>query len=229
MLKLGKDYLQTFETLDLKDPDNTKRIVSEIEDSIRIDDRSILCNSGQLWVFYEMALGLHTDNNGWIFEFGTYRGGSAGVLGSGLKHSQSPFTPMVTIDNNTVGKDREFATKQTITREVVHQLGLDEHVATVTFEDLRFFQSFLSDKPIQFILHDSNPTNHHAYQFLNACFPKVITGGWIGVHDYVHRDEGSNVIADVNRFLNEKGDKVKPYRILWDSLVLLNKLSGDNK
>ena len=98
MNNLNENRVKSFDAFEITDPDNTKPIVREIWDRIRIDDESILCNPGQLEIFYELARGLHTDRDGWIIEFGTHQGGSAVVFGTGLRDSGSPFTPMITID-----------------------------------------------------------------------------------------------------------------------------------
>ena len=115
-----------------------------------------------------------------------------------------------------------FVRCQMKTREIVHSLGLNEYVADVTFNDLAFFDKFLRDKPIQFILHDSDSNTQHVRDFFDLCFPYVMKGGWLAVHDYVIADY-SNVIPGVNEFLDKMGDAVTPYMIYSDSLVLIRK------
>lgn len=236
MIDINEDVSRDFKIFELKDPDNTKQKVSEIESLIKIDDESILCNTGQLEVLYELGKGLHTPQDGWIFEFGTYQGGSAAAIGTGLKESGSSFAPMATVDighlnsyhmldgnlDKTIPELDVCARNMMKTREVIRGLDLDEYVATVIFDDHAFFDKFLRDKPIQFILHDSDHATQHVRDFLDLCFPYVMKDGWIGVHDYVHA-EYSSLIPAVNEFINKMGSSITPYRIRWDCLVLFQK------
>lgn len=236
MIGINEDASLTFKVLELKDPENTKQKVAEIESLIRIDDESVLCNTGQLEILYELGKGLHTSQDGWVFEFGTHQGGSAAVIGTGLKESGSSFVPMATIDvgflnlfhmlNGNLDKtipELDLCARSLIkTREVIRRLGLDEYVATVIFHDLKYFDSMLRDRPIKFLLHDSDSNTPHVIDALDMCWPYVVEGGWVGIHDYVHKDY-TKVIPGVNAFINKMGSSLTPYRIREDCLVLLQK------
>ena len=237
--------VRLFDVLELKEPEQTAQTISPIEAHVRVDDQSILCNTGQLHILYEIAKGLHSTSFGHIFEFGTHQGGTAAILGCAVRDSVNPYGPVITIDCRFIFPDEshiyttgkihnmrasdinKYAKCYIKTWETIHGLGLDEWVATVTFHDLAFFGSVLQNLPIQLVFHDSSAEEKHVSQFLQMVFPCVEVGGWIAIHDYnIIQGDDIQVVAPVNNWLNDMQDRVKPYKIRTDSIILMQKLKG---
>lgn len=203
---------ETFQPLMLVQPDQTKAKVDELLTGMGGPGVILQANPDVAWVLYEIAYGLHSPRQGYIYEFGTFRGGSAIVIGSGMRDSGNYHRPMVTVD----------LYPQPETEPMIHQFELEKHICRALCNDLELYEGVLvNSTPIQFLYFDSDHSEQHTYEVLTVCFPHIMSGGWLGVHDYVHSDF-SNAIPGVNRFLDENPG-LRVNRSEGDTLIVIQK------
>ena len=205
---VNKSRLDTFKKFTLRD--ETFRRVREIEDVLRVDKSAIWGGSKVLSTLYELAAGYHTGGNnreGYCLELGTHRGGSASVMASALKDSNTKYKPLFTIDSYipfSDGSNQQFvADSYRIAREAFHKLGLTEYVCPVIYDDLSFLRFWTL--PTRLVYLDSSHHYGHTKEGIQMLMSRLMPDGWLALHDYLEADESYiAVLPALNDFLDEQ-------------------------
>ena len=192
-----KDRRSEFDRFELLKPDSTYKAVAGIHGRLKlnapIDKRQIL---------YELAFGMHSDCEGYVFEFGTYRAESAIIMAQAIRDSNN-IKPLITIDicNYPTGL---FDTAAAM--ELICRAELSEYICSVRHDDLACFQLMVS-LSVRMIFIDSTHHYDHVKRTLELCATRLEVSGWLVLHDY---KEGEGVVPALNEFLDANRNFV-PY------------------
>ena len=182
--------------------------VREIEEMLRVDEKSIWGGSGVLSTLYELAAGYHTSpdhHRGYCLELGTHRGGSASVMASAIRDSGTKYKPLFTVDSylpfDSDEHRRIVTDSYLIAREAFHKLDLTEYVCPIIYDDLSYLRFWTL--PTRVIYLDSSHQYGHSKEAIQIVMNKLMVDGWLALHDYVD-EKWSGVIPALNEFLDEQ-------------------------
>ena len=162
----------------------------------------------ELAALFELARGTHhtPTHDGYCIEFGTYRGVTAMVMAQAVKESKVVLPPVFTVDSYVPGHFRmhleknrlmpltfpddllgeqyqrqQGAEKIGLARMVAYKLGLQDYLAQVLHDSLRFLK--LVNLPIRFAFLDSNHDFNTCYNEAMLVKELLLPGGAIAFHN----------------------------------------------
>ena len=163
---------------------NVLEQVQNIYEPDRVGAHDIRHSAEDLRAYYEIARGFHNDRvDGHVVQLGIYRGGSACAIALGLKEADSA-TPLVCVDNFSYANSPETTDDVMLAQKhLIEALGLRSHVVSVWHDSVAFFDKFW-DFPIRFAFIDTNHSYEHTIEEIKVLEPHIVSGGWLGFHDY---------------------------------------------
>ena len=184
-----KDRRGEFDRFELLEPDRTCQTVETFHKRLKLRGTLV-----RRQVLYELAFGMHTHCEGYVFEFGTYRAESAVIMAQAIRDSNN-LKPLITVDvcNYPTGL---FDTAAAM--ELIQRAELSEYICSVRFEDLGCFQ-LMASLPVRMVYIDSTHHYEHVRQTLELCSSRLEVSGWLVLHDY---KEGEEVVPALNEFLD---------------------------
>lgn len=165
---------------------------------------------------YELAAGFHDDIKGYILEFGTYAGASASCMAVAVDLYQSSCKMIYTIDPYDWHSET-----MPIARAAFARLGIARYICQVIHYDLDFVRT-LWRLPTRLIYVDAVHKYDHVIETLDLCYPILMEGGWLAIHDY--GEHCLDVVNAVNMFIDTHN--IEAYQI--DGLVCIRK-QGDTQ
>jgi predicted O-methyltransferase YrrM len=165
---------------------------------------------------YELAAGFHDSISieGYCVEFGTFAGGSAIIIAAALQKYQPICNVLFAVDPYAWR-----AEVLPIAHRAFQRLGLDKHVCQILYPDLDFIRQFWK-LPARFFHLDSEHDYNHVKHQLNLCFPVLLDGGWLAIHDYSESSK-NDVVRAVDEFVDSNRSRLSVFRV--KGLVLLRK------
>ena len=160
---------------------------------------------------YELAAGFHDSLEGYVVECGVFAGGSAIHMARALKEYQSTYNTLIAIDPYAINQE-----VLPVVHSILQKLDFNKHVCQILYPDLDFISEFWK-LPTRMFHLDSLHEYDHVTNQLNLCFPLLLNGGWLAIHDYNAED----VAQAVNEFVNTNRSCLSAFRV--DNLVLLRK------
>jgi hypothetical protein len=167
---------------------------------------------------YELARGLHhqsVDTDGFVVEFGSYKGGSASALALGLRDSGGKQNPIIAVDSygwphpdlqsgEVPNEINGFAHGEhyDIARSTYWKLVIawDYVCQMITRTNDMFFKIWA--KPIRLIFIDSSHIYDLTRDEINGALQYMVKVSWMVFHDYQNDNWGEGVIPAVNEFLD---------------------------
>ena len=205
-----EDRRDSFKKFVLKQPEKTRETVKKIHNNMFAKTSPRGCE-----VLYELAAGLHDDVAGYVFEFGTFRGGSTNVMADAVR-TYKKSKSVISIDS---GKSK--GSNVIMAQELTSKHELSDYVCYVIFDDLSYFERINRLTP-RLIYVDSTHHYNHVKRTLEICPAYLPVGGWLALDDYVDK-EWSGVIPAVNQFLDTTTLTFTPYRVGQTNLVCLQR------
>ena len=160
---------------------------------------------------YELAAGFHDNLEGYVVECGVFAGGSAIHMARALKEYQSTYNTLIAIDPYAINQE-----VLPVVHSILQKLDFNKHVCQILYPDLDFISEFWQ-LPTRMFHLDSLHEYDHVTNQLNLCFPLLLRGGWLAIHDYNEED----VAQAVNEFVDTNRSCLSAFRV--DNLVLLRK------
>ena len=205
-----EDRRNSFKKFVLKEPKKTRETVKKIHNDMFAKTAVLGCE-----VLYELAAGLHDDVEGYVFEFGTFRGGATNVMADAVR-TYKKSKPVISVDS---GKSKR--SNMTMAQELTSKHELSDYVCYVIFDALSYFGRINRLTP-RLIYIDSAHHYNHVKRTLDICSSYLPVGGWLAVHDYVDK-EWSGVIPAVNELLDTTTLTFTPYHVGRTNLVCLQR------
>ena len=183
----------------LKNPEDTKSVVTPIEDVVRNGKDSVWSEPEELYALYELAFGLHNNpsTEGYVIEFGSYRGGSTCVMGKAIRNSRTHYRPLFAVDPYPKNSPSDYA--YVISRENYHRLDLTYYICPVICNCLEFLNFWTL--PIRFAFLDASHKYELTKQEISAIMPHIVNDGWLVCDDYEEED-WTQVIPALNKFID---------------------------
>lgn len=211
--------------LELKQPDHTRALINDMMNVIVEDEHSIWHSHGEMYLFYELAKGLHDDHflDGHIIHCGIHRGGSICAMGAGVRDSsgqvKSPVFGVDTYHNDTFFGDTNGNHKSyTISRRNIRDFNLEKHVAPIIYHDIMLFQQV--SIPARLIFLDTRHFYEHIKQQIEYIVPNLLDGGWLLIHDY--SSPHFTVTPAVNEFIDTQTEyDIQIYNAKLPSVMLM--------
>ena len=193
------------------------------------DGKTVAIHTRQeLHALYEVTLGLHDHRTetptpqvqGHILQCGTYRGVTAAVLALANQERRNKEL-VVTIDRFQYHTFQDHAWARGVLEaqhSLFETLNIDRSVVSIIHDDLTYIQNFWNT-PVRIALLDSAHAYRHLTKQIALIVPRIITGGWLIVHDYnTEKHEG------VTQAVNEWLQTAQPLCVLWstDDFLFVN-------
>ena len=165
---------------------------------------------------YELAAGFHDSIGieGYAVECGTFAGGSAIVIATALQRYQPIYNVLFAVDPYAWIEE-----VLPIAHRAFQRLGLDKNVCQILYHDLDFIRQFWK-LPARIFHLDSGHDYEHVKHQLNLCFPVLLDGGWLAIHDY-NEENRTDVVRAVDEFVDSNRSHLSVFRV--KALVLLRK------
>ena len=174
----------------------------------------VLFTKTELQLLYEIAVGIHDSQStrGNIIQLGTYRGGGAAVLGLAVK-TRGLGELAVTVDSFQYSP-REYHKHGNLraSTALFESLSLQRHIASVWHDDLSYIHNFLNC-PVRMVILDSTHSYEHVSRQLEIIETKIISGGWILIHDYTLNPRYEGVVRAVNGWHSRQNSSCKMFRL----------------
>ena len=174
----------------------------------------VLFTETELQLLYETAVGIHDSQptKGNIIQLGTYRGGGAAVLGLAVKH-RGMGELAVTVDSfqylpHEVHKHGNL----TASTSLFESFSLQRHIASVWHDDLCYIHNFLNC-PVRMVVLDSTHSYKHVSQQLEMIETRIISGGWVLIHDYTLNPRYEGVVRAVNEWHSRQNSSCRLFRL----------------
>ena len=162
----------------------------------------------ELAALFELARGTHhtQTQEGYCIELGTYRGVTAMVMAQAIKESRIVLPPVFTVDSYVPSSFRLYpehnklmplafedgvlgdkylqkqgADKMGLARMIAYKLGLQDYLAQVIHDSLRFLRLF--NLPIRFAYIDSSHDFTTCYNEAMLIKQRLVPGGAIAFHN----------------------------------------------
>ena len=206
--KVAGDRSKSFKPLVFKDPEGSQAAVNKIVETIRTDNDSVWVWFDERIALYELARGYHNkpETQGYILEFGSHRGASACIMGTGVRDSGTTFKPVFTLDPYFYNGDdlNHFNTQSYLqARAAYAKTGLaNNYVCPMIFNDLELLKFW--NLPTRLIFIDTSHQYEHTKQEIEQAISHVMDDGWLVLHDYCDKSWGQEVIRALNEFLDEQ-------------------------
>ena len=165
---------------------------------------------------YELAAGFHDNLEGYVLEFGTFAGASAACMAAAVRRFQQDYDVIYAIDPYNWHPET-----LPIARSVFTRLGIEKHICQIIHYDLDFVRQVWRS-PTRLIYVDADHHFDHVIETLDLCYPLLLPGGWIALHDYGEHTL-KHVVAAVNTFVDNHD--VEVYQV--DSIVCIRKPSEE--
>lgn len=179
----------------------------------------------ELVALYEIASGWHNGNvpKGYSLQCGAFAGGSACVIADALRRVNTPYAPLIVIDDYT----RKYPPMLELfnqvyieCRENIWANDLHRYVTLVIADDLDYLKHFLN-VPLQFAFIDSSHHYEHTLKELAFIFPHLICDSWLIFDDYFS-EKTPGVKQAVDEFLESKPNTFTAFQ--WKGLLILQKI-----
>lgn len=199
-----------FRSISKKNYSKAQQIITNIWDQVdtiyeekrrasnRGDYQGILHTFQEMVHLYQIALGIFDEPKmqGDIVQCGTYRGGTAALLGTAVKKRKLEEI-VLTIDNF-------IPIEMEPHRKLLANLVGQNHVISVWSDDSFFLNRFLPESIRMWVLDSSHTYDHVCYQ-LKLITERLASGGWVVVHDYTEHYNGrflEGVVKAVDEWLD---------------------------
>lgn len=207
-----------------RDLDVSLDIATKVKQSFPNLGRSVLHTYLELSALYELAIGFHDQHNVWgyIVQFGLYYGGSACVMGLGLKHNRRQIKPIIALDPYPEITDASLKDAYHAMKDNIKNLHLEKYVCPIIFDDVEFIND-VWNLPVRIAMIDANHTYEDVQSEIAAIRPYVVSGGWMVFDDY--RDANPGVVHAINEFIDT--ERLSDIQMVYnndpaaDALILL--------
>ena len=152
----------------------------------------------ELSMLYEIAAGFHQDEDtaGHCLEFGTFRGGSAVIMGLALREYHKEI-PLFTIDSYHTDVNH---INSLIAQQVFSRFDLKDFICPIIYPDLEALS--LLAPPFRLIFLDSDHSYTQKTRAISVAMERLVTDGWLLIHDYHAGCRGT--VNAVNEFLDSQ-------------------------
>ena len=214
--------IRKFPSFPFSDFENSFETVKSFINLIIDHPQSIMHTYKELCALYELACGYHDTSNGFIVQFGLYRGGSASAMGFALKSIETHHAkPVIAIDPY-LDMNPPYGDSYRVVKENIQKLNLEDYVCPIIFKDVEFIRKFW-EKPVRLVMIDTIHSYQQTKDEIACILPYVVKGGWMVFHDY--RLEFAGCALAINELI-EAENISEVYRIYHDdpaadSLILM--------
>ena len=184
-----EDRRNSFKEFVLKEPKKTREIAKALHNNM-------FSKTGRtgLQALYELAAGFHDNVEGYVFELGTFRGGSSIVMADAVRSYKKVY-PVISIDSGKSNRSNVV-----MAQELRAKHELEDYLCYVIFDDLSYLELLNTLTP-RLIYIDSAHHYEHVKRTLEICSSCLPVGGWLVLDDYIDKS-WSRVIPAVNEFLD---------------------------
>ena len=210
------------EPIRIKDYERSNHIVqSVIDGAIDIQAQEsdsfpppVLFSETELQLLYEIAVGMHDSQSikGNIIQLGTYRGGGAAVLGLAVKDRGAAELALTVDSFQYLPHEVHKHGNLTASTALFESLSLQCHIVSIWHDDLRYIRNFLNC-PVRLVVLDSNHSYEHVSQQLEMIETRIVSGGWVLIHDYTLNPRYEGVVRAVNEWHSRRNSSCELFRL----------------
>ena len=196
--------MKEYGTFELKSPE-TPKIIKEFESQFKSDRSQIIHTTFELCIFYEMAYGMHSDQeSGYIYQSGIWQGGSLCAMGLAVKQA---IADGYNLDFPIIGIDRYRSEVRHYNLMVFKRKILEFDLHNYICPILQASHLVLSWNihPARLILIDTEHTYDYTKKEIENALPLIAESAWMLLHDFGH-EKFPGVRRAVEEFLESQKD-----------------------